>query len=73
MLRLVILEKIGGILMPSILQSVLERSKSPKESCWNTSIFQIASAIIGYREGQFILQGGKKAIALIYLGNMKPR
>lgn len=59
--------------MPSILRSVLERSKSPKESCWNTSFLQIGSVIIGYREGQFILQGRKKAVALIYLGNMKPR
>lgn len=46
--------------MPSILQSVLGRNKSPKESCWNTSILRIVSAIIGYREGQFILRKKKK-------------
>lgn len=47
--------KAGSVLALGFFQSVLDRSKSPEESCWNTSILQRISAPRGFREGLFIL------------------
>ena len=50
-----ILVKAGSVLALGFFPSVLDRSKSPEESCWNTSILQRISALRGFREGLFIL------------------
>lgn len=47
--------KAGSVLALGVFQSMLDRSKSPEESCWNTSILQRISALPGFREGLFIL------------------
>lgn len=50
-----ILVKVGGVLVLGFLQTVLERSTSPKEPCWNPGILQRILALSGITERLLIL------------------